>query len=78
MSPRALVFRVELPYRQDNYSAAKGAALAAVKALQAKGFTISHDSIELRAAIAGTQTGAGLSNVYQKINSALDPAQILS
>ena len=78
VNPRALMLRIEMPYNKDNYAMSRKGALAAISALQAKGFTISHDSIELRSAVAASQTGNGLKQVYRYINSALDPEQILS
>ena len=78
ISPRTLAFQIALPYTRGNYATTRAAALNAINALQTKGFSISHDSMELHADVAASQSANGLDRVYEHINDALDPTQILS
>ena len=71
---RTLFLRITIMYDAGTYAAHRKAALAAIKALIAAGYAISHDSFDLTAEITSQHTGKGLQHLYHGLRQALDPA----
>jgi 4-cresol dehydrogenase (hydroxylating) len=75
---RTLFMRVSIPYTNEQLDGRRDAALALIDRLGAKGYSISHDSPELTAAVGARQTGDGLQKLCRSLGEALDPNGILT
>ena len=75
---RTMFMRVSIDYTEETLATHTAVALSAIADLTAAGYSISHDSRELTAAVSTAHTGSSLRKLYRSINEALDPNRTLT